>query len=316
MTESTKDRYRLGPNLFKLSREKKDIQKALEEWELVNHELNEDKNKKFHCICNSWPWAKKDTYYNPFTKNVIEVGSGCSDKFKKHAKPAMSNAAARDMLNDIMRWMTAAEKLEYTDIANMLAYCQNAIQNLVAHVDAKLRDGTPLALQQLIECLTGILQRQEELYLPTENIATLLQKLKARLVHLEEQAAAAAAAREQEAAKQAKRQAEHEAWLQSQKVAAEERAAREAAEAEAREAAAAVRREREATERKQREAEREAERREREENEAKERQERQERMRIAEEMFAAERQGLIYAAEQRQRERIQKIIERQAAKKK
>lgn len=251
MAESKKDRYRLGPNLFKLSREKKDIEKALEEWELVNHELNDDKDKKFHCICNSWPWKEKDTYYNPFTKNVIEVGSACSDKFKKHAKPAMSNPAAQDMLSEIMKAMSSAEKLEYTDIANMLAYCQNAIQNLVAHVDAKLRDGTPLALTQLIDCLSGILHRQEELYLPTENIATLLQKLKARLAYLEEQAAiraaALAAAEAVEAAERARlklaeetrRQREEEARiayqaekerLRLEKLKREEEAARKRAE--------------------------------------------------------------------------------------
>jgi flagellar biosynthesis GTPase FlhF len=280
-----KDRYRFEQNVFKVSREKKDIKKALEEWELVDHKFNDDPTKKFQCICNSHPWKDQSTYYNPFTQLPVWVGSECAKKFKKHAKPGMKNGAAQSMFKDILTGMTADEKLQYKDIANILAYCQGVIDSLVAHVEEKLLEGIPVALEQLIECLTGIYQRQQELYLPAQHIASLLQRLKDRLRVLEIQALALAAEeavrRQKEAEEAAARKAKHEAFLAE----AAARRQKEAEEAEARKAeeerrlqqvaeqAAKYKREREERERQQR-----AERAERERKEQAERAARQQRI--------------------------------------
>ncbi len=283
-----KDRYRFEQNVFKVSREKKDIKKALEEWELVDHKINEDKNEKFHCICNSRPWKEQYFYYNPFTKFPIFVGSACAEKFKKHAKPGMGNAAARDMLKDILKGMTAEEKLQYKDIANILAYCRGVIDSLVEHIEQKLRAGTPLALEQLIECLTGILERQEQLYLPSQHIASLLQRLKDRLQYLEIQAAAleaeAAVRRAKEAEEAAAKKVKHEAFLAA--IAA--RRQKEAEETEARRA--------EQERKLQMERERLAEQTARYERERKERQQREEAARKERLRQEEEEQRRVYAA--------------------
>ena len=126
MTENKDSKYKFNSNLIKAS-ESKDIKEAKNEWQLIWEEKREDDDRQ--CICQRK--VKNVIYmYNIKTKNTIIVGKVCSKKFEMNCC-GISNPLLKNILKSKLT------KGEYTNIDNILTYCQSVQEQLLNYFNEK-----------------------------------------------------------------------------------------------------------------------------------------------------------------------------------
>ena len=158
--------------IFKLSKTK-ELKKLPEEWECVGNERKEDG----HCICGHH--MKNVGYFlNIHTGHVIQVGETCRKKLRLTLEGRK--------LNPILRELIEGSQLGYTNIFDLLRYCEESRKRMVKLVFKRIDTSSNLAtLQILLKELLNMVDLYTQNTITCEYINELIEKVNVKIKGIE-----------------------------------------------------------------------------------------------------------------------------------
>ena len=162
--ENNTAKYKFNTNLLKAS-QSINLEDAKKEWKIIYEEKREENDGL--CICQRK--VKNIIYmYNIKTQNTIIVGTVCCKKFEMN-KDKLSNTILYNLLK------TNLIKGEYTNINNIVTYCNSVNEQLIQHIQEEFetiinnynqsKEGLNKNLTELLNIIIDLIQQYNLEYL-------------------------------------------------------------------------------------------------------------------------------------------------------
>lgn len=164
--------YNFDENILKVSKTK-EIFKLPDEWVSFLKERKEDG----HCICGAR--IKNVEYFvNIFNWNVIQAGTGCRDKLTVRVSTRNLNAILKEFIYGF--------RVEYTNIINLLSYCEESRKRMVNLINTRIDSSSVVSiLKNILKDLEELVGLHKENNVDFQYISELLEKVTLKLEGIE-----------------------------------------------------------------------------------------------------------------------------------